>query len=283
MTTQILKDKKLDELILSRGYVVIPFLNPVEVEDMLSFYHQNHTDDIPGFYVSIFSSDISLREKISQKIRSIYINHIENNFINYRLIGGNFIVKTNIEKERIHPHQDWTFIDEENCRGFNIWIPLVDLNEENGAIRITPGSHLWVKNYCGPKIQDSFLDKKEEIWQNMTTLYLKAGEALIYDARLFHASFPNQTDQPRVATVFGAIPNNAKMYHYIGDGEFVDVYDSNEAFFLSNDINNGASVLNKVERVKNHSIKNENLPVYLNDVGIQIENKKSWYSRIFKK
>ena len=117
----------------------------------------------------------------------------------------------------------------------------------------------------------------------MTTLYLKAGEALIYDARLFHASFPNQTDQPRVATVFGAIPNDAKMYHYIGDGEFVDVYDSNEAFFLSNDINNGASVLNKVERVKNHSIKNKNLPVYLNNVGVQIENKKSWYSRILKK
>jgi hypothetical protein len=283
MKEQILKDKILDELLLSKGFVIIPFLKPVEIQDLLNFYHQNHTDDIPGFYASVFSLDINLREEITKKIKSIYVKIIENTFINYKLIGGIFIVKTNNEKERLHPHQDWAFIDEEICRGFNIWIPLVDINEDNGAIRITPESHLWANNFRGPKIQDSFPNKQEEIWQNMTTLNLKAGEALIYDARLFHASYPNQTDKPRIATVFGAIPKDATMYHYIGDGEFVDVFESNEAFFLGSNINNGASVLNKVKRVKNFAIKNKNLPEYMNDKNIDAKIKTSWFRRIFNK
>jgi hypothetical protein len=249
----------------------------------LNFYHQNHTDEIPGFYASVFSTNINLKQEITKKIKSIYNKIFENTFINYKLIGGIYIVKTNQEKERLHPHQDWAFIDEENYRGFNIWIPLVDINEENGAIRITPESHLWVNNFRGPKIQDSFTNKQEDIWQNMTTLNLKAGEALIYDARLFHASFPNQTDKPRIATVFGAIPKDASMYHYIGDGDFVDVYESNEAFFLSSNINNGASVLKKLKRVKNFSIKNKNLPDYMTDKIINGKSKSSWFSRIFSK
>ena len=283
MSEQILKDRILDTQLLREGFVVIPFLKTIEVNDLLHFYHQNHTNEIPGFYASVFSTNISLREEITNKIQSIYIKIIENTFINYKLIGGIFIVKTNKEKERLHPHQDWAFIDEKIYSGFNVWIPLVDINEQNGAIRITPKSHLWVNNFRGPKIEDAFPNKQEEIWQNMITLNLKAGEALIYDARLFHASFPNQTEQPRIATVFGAIPKNAKMYHYIGDGDFVDIYESNEAFFLSSNINNGANVLNKLERVKNLSIKSKEIPDYIGEKMVPSETKASWFSRIFNK
>jgi hypothetical protein len=73
------------------------------------------------------------------------------------------------------------------------------------------------------------------------------------------------------------------MYHYIGDGDFVDVYESNEAFFLSSNINNGASVLKKLKRVKNFSIKNKNLPDYMTDKIINEKSKSSWFSRIFSK
>jgi hypothetical protein len=73
------------------------------------------------------------------------------------------------------------------------------------------------------------------------------------------------------------------MYHYIGDGDFVDIYESNEAFFLSSNINNGANVLNKLERVKNLSIKSKEIPNYMGEKMIRSETKASWFSRIFNK
>ncbi len=275
---QVLKNKALDEKLAYDGFAVIQFLDKSKVDELLSFYFQFHNNDIPGFYASVFSENIPLRQEITQKIKSIYMPIVEEHFINHKLIGGIFIVKTEKEKERLHPHQDWGFIDEDKYRAFNIWVPLVDVNEENGAMRVTAKSHLWSKNYRGPKIPDTFTNKQEEIWQNMQTMNLKAGEALIYDARLFHASFPNQTTSQRIATVFGAIPNDVPMIHYVGDNEYVDVYESNEDFFLGSNINKGAEVLKKIGRVKMTADINKNIPSYMKN---NTANNDPWFKRLF--
>lgn len=275
---QVLNNIKLDTQLAQEGYAVIRFLDQEKVQELLAFYNQHHNDSIPGFYASVFSENIDLRQQITQRIKAIYQPVIAEHFINHRLIGGIFIVKTEKEKERLHPHQDWGFIDEEKFRAFNIWVPLVDINDENGAIRVTPKSHLWAKNFRGPKIPDSFPDKQEVIWQNMKTMNLKAGEALIYDARLFHASFPNSTSSPRVATVFGAIPEGVPMLHYIGDNEYVDVYESSEEFFLGSNINKGSELLKKIDRVKMYSDINKDIPGYMKPASA---SSGSWFSRMF--
>jgi hypothetical protein len=81
--------------------------------------------------------------------------------------------------------------------------------------------------------------------RKLKPLHMKAGEALIYDDRLFHASDPNITDELRLAAVSGIIPQEAQVLYYFGREGKVDVYESSVEFFMTGDIQKGPEVLRK--------------------------------------
>ncbi len=261
---QILADKQLDEQLLKDGYVVVPFLDEKRVKELFEFFYAHHANEIPGFYATAHSIDIPFRKKMNEQIKTVFEEPIKTFFNNCKPLGGSYVVKSKSQEERLHPHQDWNIVNENEFRSFNIWVPLVDLNEENGAIRVVPGSHLWVNNFRGPNIPDYFSNYNETIWQHMQTLNMNAGEALIYDHRLFHSSFANKTDNLRIATVFGIIPDEAQMFYYFGKGEAVDVYESNVNFFMEGNIQKGPDVLKKIETIYPPTVSINNLPNYLN-------------------
>jgi hypothetical protein len=245
----ILKDAALDRKLLEEGYVVVSFLDEKSVHELKAFFYENHPQEIPGFYATAHVPDVAFRKKMNEKIKSVFAKSIDEYFVNCEALGGSFVVKSKAQVERLHPHQDWNIVDETQYRSFNIWVPLVDLTEENGAIRVLPGSHLWGMNYRGPNIPESNPDKIEDIWNDMQTLMMNAGEALIYDHRLYHASYANQTDGLRLATVFGIKPTEAEMYYYFGEGDKVGVYKSSVDFFMEGNIQQGPEVLERVGEV----------------------------------
>lgn len=261
---QILTNVALDKTLAREGYVVVPFLEEAHVNTLRDFFFENHAKDIPGFYATAHSTDIPFRKKMNDKIKAVFEKSITNYFHNCLALGGSYVVKSKSQEERLHPHQDWNIVDESKHRSFNIWVPLVDLNENNGAIRVVPGSHLWVDNFRGPNIPDHLGTCNESIWQHMQTLNMKAGEALIYDHRLFHASYPNKTDELRVATVFGIIPQDAQMYYFFGDGDAVNVYESSVDFFMEGNIQKGPEVLKKVNTINAPTFTKKALPDYIN-------------------
>jgi hypothetical protein len=129
-------------------------------------------------------------------------------------------------------------------------VPLVNTTQENGAIRVLPKSHLWGLNYRGPNISDNRNDQVEDIWEKMKTLEIKAGEALIYDHRLYHASFPNIQETYRLAAVFGIKPKEADMFYYYGRDNNIEIYKSSIEFFMTGDIQNGPETLELVASIK---------------------------------
>lgn len=251
----ILNDYVLDLKLLEEGYVVVPFLDENSVQELKAFFFENHPQEIPGFYATAHVPDIAFRKKMNEKIKSVFASAIDKYFVNCEALGGSFVVKSKSQQERLHPHQDWNIVDETQYRSFNIWVPLVDLTEQNGAIRVLPKSHLWGLNYRGPNIPESNPDKIEDIWNDMQTLMMKAGEALIYDHRLYHASYANQTDELRLATVFGIKPSQAEMYYYFGEGEKIGVYKSSVDFFMEGNIQQGPQVLERVGEIASQSSK----------------------------
>lgn len=254
---QILQNQDLNNALLENGYVVVSFLSEEQVQDLKNFFYENHPNEIPGFYATAHVPDIAFRKKMNEKIKSVFAHAIEKYFVNCTPLGGSFVVKSKAQEERLHPHQDWNIVDETQYRSFNIWVPLVDLTEENGAIRVLPQSHLWGLNYRGPNIPESRPKKIETIWNDMETLFMKAGEALIYDHRLYHASYPNQTDELRLATVFGIKPAEAEMYYYFGEKEKIGVYKSSVAFFMEGNIQQGPEVLERVGVINNIKAEKE--------------------------
>lgn len=243
MAEKILQNDALDGLLSKEGYVVVPFLSQEKVGELSAFFHANHPDGVTGFYATAHATDIAFRNRMNGEIKATFAASIASYFDGCTPLGGSFIVKSNIDSHRLHPHQDWNIVDEDNHRSFNIWVPLVDLNTHNGAIRVLPRSHRWTKNFRGPNIPDQFDAVREDIWKQMTPLHLKAGEALIYDHGLFHASDPNVSGQPRLTAVFGIKPEKAAMFYYYGREGNVEVYDSSVDFFMTADIQRGPDLL----------------------------------------
>lgn len=274
----VLANSTLDEQLATHGFVTVPFLRIDKVQELINFFHENHQERVPGFYATAHSTDISFRKKMSAKIKMILEPVIAQYFQNCIPLGGSYVVKSNLQHERLNPHQDWNIVDEAQYRSYNIWIPLVDLTQENGAIRVAPGSHLWLDNYRGPQISDCLAIHNETIWQNMQTLNMKAGEALIYDHRLFHASYPNLTEELRIAIVFGIVPIGAQMLHYYGNGSEIDVYESSINFFMEGEIQKGPDTLRKIKTISPPTYRINSLPLYLEN----LNPKSSFWTRLKK-
>ncbi|MBP6516223.1 MAG: phytanoyl-CoA dioxygenase family protein [Chitinophagales bacterium] len=242
----VLKDSELEAQLAKEGFVVLPFLNETEVAYLVDLYNTHHTDSKEGLYATAHSSDRDFKMKLNVEILKQFERAIEHYFLNCRPLGGSYITKYKGQNGSLLPHQDWSIVDEEQFRSFNIWIPLVDTTEENGAICVLPHSHTLLKSFRGVNVPDPFYKISDYTWKYHQTLNMKAGEALLYDHRLLHASGINQTEQPRLAVVFGIIPEKAEMrYHFIENG-VISEYESNLDFFFNFDILKGPQGLKKL-------------------------------------
>ena len=259
---QILKNKELDRKLLEEGYVVVPFLSSQEVQSLVDYYYASHPRQLDGMYATAHVPDIALRMRMNDFIKKVFARAIGEMFINCNPLGGSFIAKGKGEKGTLEPHQDWNIVDEEQYRSFNIWVPLVNLSEKNGVIKVIPGSHTWLKNYRSANIHSAFSKVNDSVWKILTPLYMNAGEALIYDHRLIHASGSNNSDEIRLAAVYGIIPKGAQMFYYHkANDETVEVFESNPEFFLYGNIFEGPKGLKSVAKKPHdfHEVNEEEL------------------------
>jgi hypothetical protein len=221
------------------GYVVLPFLNNEEVAFLTDLYYQHHTEKKEGFYATAHSADKSFKMQLNVEILNQLERAIKEYFFECKALGGSYIAKYSGQNGSLLPHQDWSIVDEEQFRSFNIWIPLVDTNEQNGAICVLPHSHNLVKSFRGVNVPDPFYQISNYVWKYHQTLDMKAGEALLYDHRLLHASGINHTDTPRLAVVFGIIPEKAEMRYCFMENGVISEYESSVDFFFNFDILKG--------------------------------------------
>ncbi len=250
---QILKDAQLDKQLLEKGYVVIPFLDTGEVGKLVNSYYDHHPRQQEGMYATAHVPDLELRIKMNDLIKKVFARAIEDTFVNYTALGGSYIAKGGGAKGTLHPHQDWNIVDEEHYRSFNIWVPLVDLHENNGAIKILPESHAWLTTYRSANINSAYTRVNDLLWEKMVTLFMKAGEALIYDHRLLHASGENTSPEIRLAAVYGIIPDKSSMrYYHKADEKTVEVFESNPEFFLYGNIFEGPKGLNSLGKFEHN-------------------------------
>jgi len=247
---KILLDEQLDKRLLEDGYVVIPFLSTDEVSSLVNFYYEHHTKEQDGIYATAHVPDISFRMKMNEEIKKVFARAIQKAFSNCNSLGGSFIAKGKGSKGTLQPHQDWNIVDEEKFRSFNIWVPLVDLNDNNGVIKVLSKSHTWLKSYRSANISSAYEKANDLLWQKMISLYMKKGEALIYDHRLLHASGENSSNEIRLAAVYGIIPQDAEMlYYHKADENTVEVFESNPEFFLYGNIFEGPKGLKSREKI----------------------------------
>jgi len=110
-------------------------------------------------------------------------------------------------------HRDTRYWNFDNKYLINAWTALGDELEENGAMKVLPGSHRWdVQEDALDEAQFLKLDHPYNLDRLATqrVVTLNAGDVLLFSAHCFHAAGKNQTDQPKFSAVFTYHGENTK-------------------------------------------------------------------------
>ena len=195
---KVFRDQALQDAFEKDGFVVVPFYTENEVKELTELYYRLHPKDEKGFFPSTFSKDKNYRTVADAEIRRIDERAINHYLQDIQVICGSFIVKSPGPESAMCVHQDMTLVDESKYTGINIWVPLTDLTPTNGAIQALRGSHRLYPTYRGSSIPSFYETINEEIKPYLETLYLKAGQALIFDQSIIHYSDANLSDKVRI-------------------------------------------------------------------------------------
>lgn len=254
-TTNLFAQQEFNVDIVEKGYAIVPFLNEAEVKSLTSFFHQHHPTLPDGMYASSHAGDFSFRQLMNDEIKRVCARAIDVTFSEVTPLGATFMVKSKGENGSLHPHQDWSIVDEEKFNSYNIWLPLVDVNEQNGTLLVLPNSHNWITNTRGLNISSSYEAVTAEVWNYLVPINLKAGEAFVYDHRLMHASGVNHTTAPRLVIVYGIIPAKATMRYYFGNNDKIEEYACSPDFYFNETITQGPASLPLLKALPNQNPK----------------------------
>jgi len=230
----IFRNPKLQQEFHENGFVIVPFISSEQIQSLFEVYQSCYPDGVEGFFTTTFANNVEHRENVNRSIREICLEQIEELFENYKILFSSFIVKAPGENSRLIMHQDMTLVDEKIYSGINIWCPMVDLTETNGAIEVLPKSHRFYETYRGSSIPDIYDDVKDEVASLMQPCYLKAGEAIIFDQSIIHNSPPNLSDKERPTINTFVAHQDAKIKICYWDkesyGENIEIFEQEDDF-----------------------------------------------------
>lgn len=283
----ILRNAELNRKLFGDGFVTLPFLNSDEVEALTNLFYQFHSnEEVEGLYVSAVKKDEKVIHAISDSIRDVFKRAISEHIENGVTLGGTFISKPANETEALQPHQDWSIVDESRFRSFTIWVPLVDVNDENGAMYVLPGSHNSMRGYRHLTIPSIFGQIYEHVWPQMKPIHLKAGEAIIFDHALGHASKPNRTNKIRIAATHSLISPDFEMRFYWNNNGTVEEFEGESHYYNTEEAKVGPGNLKKL-RDLDFKINQLNRDEFNTLVGVEKEPEsaprkiRSWLQKIF--
>jgi len=233
MTAVIFKDKEIQARFDKDGYVVIDFISAEEAKNIAEVFYEMYKNIPEGFYSVAENPDGDLKKTIDAHIEKILAPKIDTLFQNYKKLGSTFLCKTPGEKGKVPVHQDWMVVDETKYFSATVWIPTIDTNETNGAMRVLPGSHKFFHNIRSSTLPMPYEACQQQLWENMITIPMKAGQAFIHNHAVIHSSTLNTTDKERLSVVYAVIPEQAKlMFYHKNETGRVEKYDMPDDMFL---------------------------------------------------
>lgn len=206
------------------GYVKLKLLSSKSTKHLLSFYYSLQKEHlvVPNLYHS--TSDTSNRDlidRVAKEVQEVVLNDAGHLFKNVEFLIGNFLVKESGIGSETKPHQDWTFVEEENNVSFNIWTGLHNITSRKGNLFFVPGSHKFVNSLrVGPQYPSAFekvYNLLPYFWKEEPTL---EGEGFVINHACIHGATENLSGTPRVASVVAGYTANTQLLHYFMEEEF---------------------------------------------------------------
>jgi ectoine hydroxylase-related dioxygenase (phytanoyl-CoA dioxygenase family) len=221
------------------GFAVVDLLVPTAVEVLRAAQRQHAQPTDPGFDSTILSSDCRLRAAVHEAIRSVIELPLRAMLGDYRIAVCTFARKrAGCADGEVPMHQDWSFVDESRYASFGVWCPLADVDLANGCLQVVRGSHATdhpPRAACSPFLYPGLVTELRERF--LTAVPMRAGQAMLFDNRLFHCSPVNRSAADRVAATAVLIPMQARLrYYHAPDRRAphkVEVFEVEDSFYLS--------------------------------------------------
>ena len=285
---QVLQNEILQKKLDEQGFVIVPFYNKDDVDNLAKFYTENISAKQNGFQPTTYSQSLEYRLKASETIKQIALPHLEQYLINYKVYMGSFIVKHADKNSELGVHQDMTLVDESEFMGINIWSPLCDTTPENGTLYLIPKSHRIFPTYRNATIQNIYDKYYDVIKKYMQPVYLKAGEAILFDNSLLHFSPINKSNEIRIATNVFITHKDATITICYNDTKEnkIELFEEKDDFFTTyQQFSNGENML-RPKIGKSLGFRDYNFPVLTPQVLEKLYGKlldENWIQKIKQK
>lgn len=212
-TYSIIRDSTIKDGIEGKGYSIQSLIDDKMIEELSTLFFKNHNiqNTKGGMFYSIYSQDLAYRKFIHESITSILSPVLDKYFDGFKLVLNSFVLKISGPKSEFYLHQDTTGLDEWKFSPLSLWIPLQDVNEQNGCLGAIPYSQHFFTPYRSISFPAPFDNIQSTVKQYLQPLHMKAGEMLIFDNRMLHHSYSNNSGKDRIAVICGLFPKEAKL------------------------------------------------------------------------
>jgi ectoine hydroxylase-related dioxygenase (phytanoyl-CoA dioxygenase family) len=210
----MLKDAAIQSILSLEGYAVLDTNLSEQIDQLQIYIDKNFKLSGIDFYYSLMSNSYEANIILRNVIRELLKDFYERFFENYRTPTESFLTKPANTTQELLLHQDWCYTDEHIHTAYNIWIPLNDVKEGNGAMIVLPGSHLWFDNLRSTALTTARISSEYFLKHGAKALPMKKGQALIFHPALFHGSFPNLSPHPRTIVTCNIMPKDALFVYF---------------------------------------------------------------------
>ena len=233
-----IKDAELKNTLHINGYAIRSLLTITQLKKLRELYanlHAIHAEK-GGMFYSLYSRDLNYRKNVHDTIQEILRPTFETLFCDYKNVINTFITKAAGPESEFYVHQDTTALDEFAFSSLSLWIPLNDVTPHNGGLSVIKKTHWLLSPYRGVSFPFPFSGIESVVRTYLEPLEMKAGEVLIFDPRIIHHSFSNQSKEDRVAIVSGIFPVSAAFRTCFKDNSKADnpieIYEHDDDYLL---------------------------------------------------
>ena len=236
-----LRDNNKEVEMSENGYCYFPnFLDASVLSELQELFYNAHkgNENDKGMWNSLFDIDKTNSRELSAEILRKLKPKLDSLFESYAAPVASFMSKNAGEAGVCEFHRDFSILDEEVFEYRNVWIPLVDVKKENGALYAHKGSHK-VFNYPLPMFEKwPYTYLQDDLFKEAEIFEVNAGDLIIYADRTLHGSYLNKSDAVRPVIHLGALHPEYKIAYYHLNEEVVSVYDVPFEFYFQNNFGN---------------------------------------------
>jgi ectoine hydroxylase-related dioxygenase (phytanoyl-CoA dioxygenase family) len=250
----ILKDKELEKKMYRDGYVVVDFLDEETVASLkaeyIKLFNLSHTSI--GRFTPMEHSTPEAKRHIHNLIIDKAKSKLDHYFANYKTPIASFFTKYANSEGNLTLHNDTSLLLNTHLEPhYGIWCPLIDVNEQNGALCVIERSHKFSHVMFLNGLEWPYISYLPEFNKKKKILHLKAGQMVLFDLRLIHDATSNKTDEDRICFAIRLTHEKSQYYSFIREkeDESVSIYKEDFNYYLKDEWSDSNESRNKNSKI----------------------------------